>query len=449
MNNAFIIKNATIVNEGQTFVGSVVVENQIITHIIEGEKLPAVDEKFNIIDAKGLILIAGVIDSHVHFRTPGLIQKGDFNTESKAAVAGGVTSFLDMPNTKPQTTTLDLLEQKLEMAAQMSFANFGFFIGATNDNLQELKRLPSGKTCAVKVFMGAITGNMLVDNQKTLSAIFAEIPALIAVHSEDEQIIRQNIDLYKNKFGSKDIPIEYHPLIRSSEACYRSSARAVDLATKYGARLHILHLSTEKELHIFDDKPLKDKQITAETCVHYLWFSDKDYKNLGTKIKCNPAIKTEYDRFSLIKSVNNNKLDTISTDHAPHLLSEKQGGCLNAYSGIPSVQHSLVAMLELVKKGYFSLEKVVEKMCHAPAELFKIEKRGYIRQGYFADLVLINPNEKWTVSKENILYKCGWSPFEGVEFSNKIVATFVNGYKVFDNGVFDETQKGERLKYSN
>ena len=449
MQNSILIQNATIVNEARTFVGSVVIENQIITQVIEGEGLLVFEKIPDVIDAKGLILIAGVIDSHVHFRTPGLMQKGDFATESIAAVAGGVTSFLDMPNTKPQTLTVDLLEEKCAMAAQMSLANFGFFIGATNDNLHELKRLDAGKVCAVKVFMGASTGNILVDNQKTLSEIFAEIPCLIAVHCEDEQIIRQNIDFYKKKFGENEIPVEYHPLIRSAEACYRSSARAAELAVKYGTRLHILHLSTENELQIFDSKPLKNKQITAETCVNYLWFSDNDYKYFGTKIKCNPAIKTERDRLSLIAALSNNKLDTVATDHAPHLLSDKQGDCLTAASGIPSVQHSLISMLELARQGYFSIEKAVEKMCHAPAELFKIEKRGYIRQGYFADLVLINPNEKWTVTKDNILYKCGWSPLDGAEFSNKIVTVFINGNKVFDNGIFDKNQKGMRLEFGN
>jgi len=448
MKNFFLIKNATIVNENRTFTGSVLIENQIIKKIFASEKLPLLPNKINIIDATGLILIAGVIDSHVHFRTPGLEEKGDFASESRAAIAGGITSFLDMPNTKPKTTTIDLLEQKSEIAAQMSLANYGFFIGATNNNLQELKKLPNGNVCGVKIFMGGGEGDLLIDNEKTLSAIFAEISALIAVHSEDEQIIRQNIDFYKNKFRATEIPIEYHPLIRSAEACYRSSERVAALATKYGARLHILHLSTEKELQFFDSKPLIDKKITAETCVHYLWFSDKDYKYFGAKIKCNPAIKTESDRLSLINALNINKLDIISTDHAPHLLYDKRGGCLTAKSGIPSVQHSLVAMLELVKNGYLTMEKVVEKMCHAPAELYKIEKRGYIRENYFADLVLINPNEKWTDSRDNILYKCGWSPFENTEFSNKVVTVFVNGKKVFDNGTFDETHKGERLKFS-
>jgi len=447
MQNSFLIKNATIINEGRTFVGSVLIENQIIAKIIEGEKLPIFDNTHNIIDANGLLLIAGVIDSHVHFRTPGLTEKGDFLTESRAAVAGGVTSFMDMPNVKPQTLTVDLLKEKNDLAAEMSLANFAFYIGATNDNLHELKKLQPNQACGVKIFMGASTGNMLVNNEKILSAIFAEIPYLIAVHCEDEQIIRQNIDFYKKKFENREIPAEFHPLIRSAEACYRSSAKAAELASKCGSRLHILHVSTERELQIFDNKPLNYKQITAETCPHYLWFSENDYKNFGTKIKCNPAIKTESDRFSLINALNNNKLDTVATDHAPHLLSEKRGDCLAAASGIPSVQHSLIAMLELAQRGYFSLEKVVEKMCHAPAELFKIKKRGFIREGYYADLVLINPNEKWTVGQQNILYKCGWSPFENTEFSNKIVATFVNGHKVYDNGIFDENQKGVRLEF--
>ncbi|MDR1653741.1 MAG: dihydroorotase [Prevotellaceae bacterium] len=442
MQTPFLIKNATIINEHRTFVGSVIIENEIITHIFEGANNFADCGSF--IDACGLQLVPGVIDSHVHFREPGLTHKGDIFTESCAAVAGGVTSFMEMPNTRPQTITADLLEQKYDLAAEHSLANFAFYIGATNDNLLEIKKLRPNQACAVKIFMGSSTGNMLLENEKTLNAIFAEIPMLIAVHCEDEQIINKNMEFYKKKFGN-NIPIEYHPRIRSAEACYRSSMRAAELADKYGSRLHILHLSTEGEMQIFDTNPLTDKKITAETCVNYLWFSDKDYQYFETKIKCNPSIKSEKDREALIKSLNINKIDTISTDHAPHLWAEKQGDCLTAASGIPSVQHSLVAMMELAKRGYFAAEKVIEKMCHAPATLFGIEKRGFIREGYFADLVLINPNSRWTVTKENILYKCGWSPFENTEFTNKVVVTFVNGHKVYENGTFDERTKGKRL----
>ena len=442
-----LIKNATIVNEGRTYLGSVLIEGERIKAVYEGNQSFDIEESCIIIDAKGCFLFPGVIDDQVHFREPGLTHKGDLYTESKAAVAGGITSFFEMPNTKPQATTIDLLEEKYTLASEKSFANYSFLMGVTNDNLAELKKIDSRKVAGVKMFMGSSTGNMLVDNLKTLNEVFAEIPLLIVTHCEDETIIKTNIQHYKELMG-ENIPIKYHPLIRSAEACYKSSAFAVDLATKYNSRLHLFHLSSEKEMSLLTSNiPLKEKRITSEVCVHHLWFSDADYEKYGNRIKWNPAIKSASDRLALINAINSNKIDVIATDHAPHLLSEKEGSCLQAASGGPLVQHSLVAMLQLVKQGKFTLEKVIGKMCHAPADLFRIEKRGYIRPGYFADLVIVDPNKSWTVSTENIIYKCGWSPFEGVQFDASILKTWVNGKMVFDNGKFDETVRGQRLLF--
>ncbi|MDL2289800.1 dihydroorotase [Paludibacteraceae bacterium OttesenSCG-928-F17] len=444
-----LISNATIINEGKQFTGSVLIEDDKIKTIYTEKEQPQIEKPYEHIDATGLLLTPGVIDDQVHFREPGLTHKGDIYTESKAAVAGGVTSYMDMPNTNPQTTSIDLLEQKYELAAEKSFANYSFYMGATNDNLKELSKVNSKEVCGVKVFMGSSTGNMLVDNQKTLSGIFAEVDMLIATHCEDEKTIRENLEHYKKELGD-NIPIKYHPLIRSAEACYRSSAEAAELADKYGSRLHILHISTEKEMSLLqNDRALKDKKITSEVCVHHLWFTDEDYEKYGNKIKWNPAIKTTADRNALRNSLISNKIDIVATDHAPHLWSEKQGAILQAASGGPLIQHSLVAMLQLVKEGVFTIEKVIEKMCHAPAELFRIEKRGYIREGYYADLVLINPRQNWTVNKENILYRCGWSPFEGTAFDCSVDTTFVNGKKVFHKGEIDETIRGERLLFKN
>ena len=443
-----LIKNATIVNEGRTFIGSVLIEGELIKAVFKSGEPIEIKKPFTEIDAEGLLLLPGIIDDQVHFRDPGLTHKGDIYTESKAAVAGGVTSFFDMPNTRPQATTIELLEEKFTLAAQKSFANYSFLMGVTNDNLEELKKLDPKKVAGIKMFMGSSTGNMLVDNEETLNRVFAEIPLLIVTHCEDETIIQQNIKHYKELLG-EDIPVQYHPLIRSAEACYKSSAYAVELATKYNSRLHVFHLSTAKEMALFsNDKPLKEKRITSEVCVHHLWFSDVDYEKFGNRIKWNPAIKTETDRLALIEAVNSNKIDVIATDHAPHLLSEKEGSCLTAASGGPLIQHSLVAMLQLVKQGYFTLEKVVEKMSHAPAELFRIEKRGFIRPGYFADLVLVDLNRPWTVSTDNILYKCGWSPFEGTKFDASVLQTFVNGKLVYDYGQFDESVRGKRLSFN-
>jgi dihydroorotase, multifunctional complex type len=443
----FLIKNATIINEGRSFVGSVLVENEIIKSIFENEQEIVVDGKYDEIDANGKLLIPGVIDDHVHFREPGLTHKGDIYSESRAAVAGGITSFMEMPNTVPQTVSIKTLEEKFAIAAQKSFANYSFYIGATNDNFEELKKINPTEVCGVKVFMGSSTGNMLVDNNEILSRIFAEIPLLIAIHSEDEEIINRNKIYYQNLLGN-EIPTNYHPLIRSAEACYKSTAQAIELATKLGTRLHILHLSTASELDLFNnDKPLKDKKITAEACVHYLWFNDADYEKYGNRIKCNPAIKTEQDRLALQTAVNSGKIDVVATDHAPHLFAEKQGNCLTAVSGMPLVQHSLSAMLQLVKQGIFTYEKVIEKMCHAPAELFGIEKRGFIREGYFADLVLIDPKKLWTVTPENILSRCAWSPFENETFNHTVETTWVNGQKVYDKGIFNENTRGKSLKF--
>jgi len=443
-----LIKNATIVNERRTFVGSVLIEGEIIKTVFEAGETININKNVTEIDATGLLLLPGIIDDQVHFRDPGLTHKGDLYTESKAAVAGGVTSFFDMPNTRPQTTTIELLEEKFALASEKSLANYSFLMGVTNDNLDELKKVDARKVGGVKMFMGSSTGNMLVNNEQTLNRVFAEIPLLIVTHCEDELTIQQNIKHYKELLG-EDIPIQYHPLIRSAEACYKSSAYAVELATKYNSRLHIFHLSTAKEMSLFSsDKSLKEKRITAEVCVHHLWFSDADYARFGNRIKWNPAIKTESDRLALIEAVNSNKIDVIATDHAPHLLSEKEGSCLKAASGGPLVQHSLVAMLQMVKQGTFTLEKVVEKMCHAPAELFRIERRGFIRMGYFADIVLVDPNRPWTVNTDNILYKCGWSPFEGTKFDASVLQTWVNGKLVYDYGQFDESVRGQRLLFN-
>ncbi|MFB6319184.1 dihydroorotase [Saccharicrinis sp. FJH54] len=443
-----LIYNAEIVNENEKFTGSVLIEDDRIQQIF---KTPVNPEAFGDtlrIDATGLLLFPGVIDDQVHFRDPGLTYKGDIYTEAKAAVAGGVTSFMEMPNTKPQAVTVDILEEKYNTASEKSLANYSFFMGATNDNLDELKKVDPEKVCGVKIFMGSSTGNMLVDNKETLEKIFSEIPMLIATHCEDEATIQANIKKAKETFGD-DAPIEQHPVIRSAQACYLSSSFAVELARKNNARLHILHLSTARELELFDNSiPLREKKITAEVCVHHLLFDDSDYKSRGAMIKWNPAVKGKDDKAALLQGILSDKVDVVATDHAPHTLEEKKGGALKAMSGGPMVQHSLVAMLEFVKDKKLSYEKVVQKMCHAPAVLFKVKERGFIKPGYKADLVLVDPNGETTVSKENILYKCGWSPLEGMTFSHAVKTTFVNGRKVFDAGRFDESVKGQRLRFS-
>ncbi|MEN8223973.1 MAG: dihydroorotase [Bacteroidota bacterium] len=447
MNSGYYIKNAIIVNEGMVFTGGVYIAGGRIQLVFMNGSQPEVPEGAQVIDADGLHLIPGVIDDQVHFRDPGLTHKADLYTESKAAVAGGVTSFMEMPNTIPQTLTQALLEEKYKSGAEKSLANYSFYMGASNDNLEEILKTDPSNVCGIKVFMGASTGNMLVDNPETLEQIFAKAPALIAVHCEDEVTIKENTRILKERFGD-DIPIEYHPLIRSEIACYTSSAMAVELAKKHGTRLHVLHLSTARELELFDDEiPLEEKKITAEVCVHHLWFHEGDYERLGTHIKWNPAIKSLDDRDELLKGLLANKLDVIATDHAPHTLEEKQNTYFKAPSGGPLVQHSLPAMLELFYKDLISIEKVVEKMCHAPARCFRVKERGFIREGYAADLVLLDLNRPWKVAKDNILYKCGWSPFEGEEFSSTVTHTFINGHLAYHEGIFDESVKGERLLF--
>jgi dihydroorotase len=443
----YYIKNAIIVNEGMVFGGGVyVIDGQIRLVFMNGDQ-PKIPEGAVVIDANGLHLIPGVIDDQVHFRDPGLTHKADLYTESKAAVAGGVTSFMEMPNTIPQTLTQELLAKKYMRGAEKSLANYSFYMGASNDNLEEILKTDPASVCGVKVFMGASTGNMLVDDPETLDQIFEKAPTLVAVHCEDESIIRENTRIMKERFG-EDIPVKYHPLIRSDEACYRSSSFAVDLAKKHGTRLHVLHLSTARELELFDNSiPLEDKKITSEVCVHHLWFHEGDYERLGNNIKWNPAIKSIDDRDELLKGLLADKLDVVATDHAPHTKEEKQNTYFKAPSGGPLVQHSLPAMLEFYKRGVMSIEKVVEKMCHAPAQCFKVKNRGFIREGYAADLVLIDLNDPWKVESENILYKCGWSPFEGQEFTSQVTHTFVNGHLAYKHGEFDESVKGERLMF--
>ncbi len=442
-----LIRNATIINEGRSFEGSVLIDGELISALFPGQ-IPdnILRNCSDVIDASGCYLLPGVIDDQVHFREPGLTHKGDMLTESRAAVAGGVTSFMEMPNTHPQTVSIEELNRKFETAARKSVANHSFYLGATNDNISELLKADKKNVCGIKLFMGASTGNMLVDSERALRRIFAEVDMLIATHCEKEETIRENTAFFKQKWG-EDIPIEYHPLIRSEEACYRSSAQAAGLADEYGSRLHILHLSTAREMSLLDTSPLEEKRITAEVCVHHLWFTDTDYRRLGARIKWNPAVKTAADRSALRNALKTGKADVVATDHAPHLLSEKEGGCLKAASGGPLVQHALPAMLQLAAEGEFSKEFVVEKMCHAPAKLFRVKRRGFIREGYFADLVLVNPRKNHTVSAGNIFYKCGWSPFEGETFSHSVEKTFVNGNLVFSGGEIRDDVFGKALEF--
>ena len=439
-----LIKNATIVNEGKIFQSDLFLQNGIIQEI--SENIDRTAEK--VVDATGKHLIAGVIDDQVHFREPGLTHKAEIYTEAKAAVAGGITSFMEMPNTKPQSLTQELLEKKFKKAAKVSLANFTFFMGASNDNLDEVLKTDPKTVGAVKIFMGSSTGNMLVDNRSVLEEIFAKSPMLIAVHCEDESTIETNTEKYKAQFG-ENIPIEYHPKIRSAEACYKSSSMAVELAKKYNTRLHVFHLSTAKEMELFDNSiPLEKKRITAEVCIHHLWFDESQYAKKGTHIKWNPAVKTPTDRKAVFQALLDDKIDLIATDHAPHTLEEKDNTYFKAPSGGPLVQHALPAMLEFYHQGKMTLPKIVEKMCHAPAVCFQIENRGFIREGYAADLVLIDLNKPWQVNKDNILYKCGWSPFEGITFQSSITHTWVNGHLAYVNGYFDESQKGQRLLFN-
>ncbi|WP_028891770.1 dihydroorotase [Tenacibaculum sp. 47A_GOM-205m] len=442
---SYLIKNAQIVNENKVFKGDVLIEGEFIKEI--GENILPTDNVL-MVDAEGKYLIPGMIDDQVHFREPGLTHKANIATESKAAIAGGITSFIEMPNTVPQATTQELLADKFDIASKTSYANYSFMFGGTNDNLEELLKTNPKDVAGIKLFLGSSTGNMLVDNEEVLEKIFSSTKMLISVHCEDEATIRKNTEEYKAKYGD-DIPVKYHPLIRSEEACYLSSSRAIELAKKTGARLHIFHLSTEKETHLFrNDIPLEEKQITAEVCVHHLWFTDADYDKKGTLIKWNPAVKTQKDKDGLWKALLDDRIDVIATDHAPHTLEEKDNVYTKAPSGGPLVQHTVTAVLEKVKEGVLPIEKAVEKMSHNPAKIFKIEKRGFIKEGFYADLVLVDADKKWTVDKENLLYKCGWSPFEGVEFSNQITHTFVNGNLMYNEGVFNEEVKGKRLLFN-
>ncbi len=448
MKNKYILANGNIVNENRIFKGSVVIEDGLIKDITDNNIEVPLFSEYSFIDVSEKFVIPGVIDDQVHFREPGLTHKGDIYSESKAAVAGGITSFMEMPNTVPQTITQELLEEKYNLASEKSLSNYSFYMGVTNDNADEVLKTNPENVCGIKIFLGASTGNMLVDNIETLEKIFSGSKLLIAVHCEDETIIRKNIEYFKQKYA-ENIPVKFHPEIRSREACLKSSSFAVELAKKHGTQLHLLHLSTEDEIALLDNSlPLNEKRITAEVCVHHLYFSDKDYEEKGTKIKWNPAIKTEKDRISLLDALINDKIDVIATDHAPHTLEEKSQNYLKAPSGGPLVQHSLVAMLELVNKKQISIEKLVEKMCHNPAILFRVQNRGYIRKGYYADITVVDNNNPWIVEKENILYKCKWSPFENSTFNSKVLHTFVNGNLVYSQGEFFENIKGKRLKFN-
>jgi len=441
----YLIQNATIVNENETFKGDVLIKNEIIEKIA---KSISPEENMEVINAEGKYLIPGFIDDQVHFREPGLTHKATIKTESRAAVAGGITTFIEQPNTVPQAVTQELLEDKFTIASKDSYTNYSFMFGGTNTNLDELLKTDPKKVAGIKLFLGSSTGNMLVDDVEVLEKIFSSTKMIISVHCEDEDTIRRNTAVYKEKYGD-DIPIKYHPIIRSEEACYISSSKAIELAKKTGARLHIFHVSTAKETELFrNDIPLEEKQITAEVCIHHLWFNDEDYKDKGTFIKWNPAVKTENDRQGLWKALLDDRIDVLATDHAPHTLEEKSNVYTKAPSGGPLVQHAVLAIFDKIKEGVIPVEKAVEKMSHNPAKLFQIEKRGFIKEGYYADLVLIDTNKPQTVTKENVYYKCGWSPFEGHEFSSTITHTFVNGNLMFNNGEFNDEIKGKRLTFN-
>jgi dihydroorotase len=440
-----LLKNAQIVNEGKIFQGDILIQNERIEKIassISG------DDNMEIMDLAGKFVLPGSIDDQVHFREPGLTHKADIFSESRAAVAGGITSFMEMPNTVPNTLTQELLQDKYDIAAKNSIANYSFFMGASNDNIEEVLKTNGKEVCGIKIFMGSSTGNMLVDNTKTLENLFSKVPLLIATHCEDEKTIRENIEIYKAQYG-EDVPVHLHPVIRSEEACYISSSKAVELAKKHGTRLHILHISTEKELSLFDNSiPLEQKKITAEACVHHLYFSEEDYAEKGNFIKWNPAVKKASDRDAIFQAVLDNRIDVIATDHAPHTLEEKNQSYFKAPSGGPLVQHALLALLEKHKEGLISMEKIVEKTAHHPAILFEIQDRGFIREGYYADLVVVDPDEQYTVHRGNILSKCNWSPFEGTIFNHTVKHTFVNGELVYSNGIILEKSNGKRLKFN-
>ncbi len=441
-----IIKNATIINEGRSFRGDLLIRDETISALGSPGSL-RIPPDARLIDATGLLLIPGVIDDQVHFREPGLTHKADIFSETRAAAAGGISSFMDMPNTVPQTVTLEALACKNNLGSEKSLINYSFYLGATNNNLREVLKADPAETCGIKLFMGSSTGNMLVDNETALQELFKKTTLIIAAHCEDEAIIRKNSEICLQKYG-EDVPVNMHPIIRSREACFKSSSHAVNLAKEYNTRLHILHLSTADEMKLFSGEiPLEEKRITGEVCVHHLWFDDSDYDKIGSRIKWNPAIKTKYDRDSLINGLKSGITDIVATDHAPHTAEEKSNSYFKCPSGGPLVQHSLVAMLELWHRKIFSVEMIVEKMCHNPAIIFNIRKRGFIREGFKADLCLVDPENPWTVSDENILYKCGWSPFEGTTFTSKVIMTIVNGTVVYDNGIINEDYRGQKLLF--
>lgn len=444
--SSILIKNATIINEGRSFHSDLLIADEVISAIGNADEM-RIPDATKTIDAKGLLLLPGIIDDQVHFREPGLTHKGDILSETRAAAAGGVTSFMEMPNTIPQTVTIDALNNKYILGSEKSLINYSFLIGATNDNIDEILKADPENVCGIKIFMGSSTGNMLVDKESALRELFKRAHMIISTHCEDENTIKKNSDYYMQKYG-ENVPFNMHPIIRSREACFISSSYAINLAKEYNTRLHIFHLSTADEMRLFSNsQPLREKRITAEVCVHHLWFEESSYEDKGSLIKWNPAIKTRFDREALRNAVNNNTIDIVATDHAPHTLAEKSNNYFKAPSGGPLIQHSLVAMLELWHKKIFSIEKVVEMMCHNPAILFNIRKRGFIREGYKADLCLVNPEKPWTVTKENLLYKCGWSPFEGETFRSKVAKTFVNGTIVYDDGIINEDYRGQRLLF--
>ena len=443
--NTVLIKNAKIVNEGIIFEGDVLIEGEFITEI--AESISHKSSNCKVIDAEGSYLIPGAIDDQVHFREPGLTHKGDIASESRAAVAGGITSFIEQPNTVPNAVTQELLEQKYQIAAEKSYANYSFMMGGTNDNLEEILKTNPRNVAGLKLFLGSSTGDMLVDSSESLEKIFSNTKLLIAVHSEDETTVKENLEKFKSQYGD-DIPVKFHPEIRSVEACYKSTVKVIDLAKRTGARLHVFHISTAKELDLFTNKiPLEEKQITAEVCIHHLWFSDEDYATKGNFIKWNPAVKAASDREALWKALLDDRIDVIATDHAPHTIEEKSKQYTSAPSGGPLVQHAVVALFEAHHQGKISVEKIVEKMCHNPAKIFKIEKRGFIKEGFYADLAIVNPAKPWSVNKDNILYKCGWSPFESTNFKSRVSHTFVNGQLVYENAKVKEIKAGKRLLF--
>ncbi len=445
-----LLYNGIIVNEGRAYEGYVVIDGELISQVGEGAPSEALkNDCHELVDVSGNYILPGVIDDQVHMRDPGLTHKADLQTESAAAVAGGVTSFMDMPNTNPQTITIEALEAKYQRAAEVSHANYSFYIGATNENLDVVKHVDFKKVCGVKAFLGASTGNMLVDNKNTLERMFSEVDSIIAIHSEDEAIIKANKERLIGQYG-ENLPVELHPMLRSAEACYECTARAVEMAEKCGTRLHVLHLSTARELPLFEIKPIAEKKITAEVCVHHMWFDDSAYKTLGARIKCNPAVKTIDDRNALRQGLIDGRIDVVATDHAPHLMSEKQGGCLVAASGMPLVQYSLVVMLEMAKNGVFTINQVVDKMCHAPADLYRIDKRGYLRKGYYADIAVVSSDAVGhEVTDADVLSKCAWTPFAGATLHHKVRYTYVNGNLAYANGIVLDSVKGQRLMFNN